>query len=79
VGQGDLPLASGRQHARAFERRGWTQHPNRGKGHIILTKPGHTATLSVPDHDEVKRATLAKLIVAAGMTIEEYCKAFRRK
>jgi len=45
---------------------------------MIMTKPGHRATLSIPNHDPVKRATLAKLIQAAGETVESYCAAFHR-
>ena len=43
-----------------------------------MTKPGNPATLSIPGHDEVKRALLAKLIAAAGLTVEQYCQAFRK-
>lgn len=79
MGQSDLPLAKGIDHVRAFARLGWIKQPKRGKGsHIIMTKPGHRATLSIPNHDPVKRGTLAKLIQAADETIESYCAAFRR-
>lgn len=40
--------------------------------HIILTKPNHMATLSVPDHKEVARGTLRSLVRAAGMTVETF-------
>lgn len=77
VGQSELPLAAAGEHVKAFCRRGWVRQPKRGKGsHIILTKPGHRATLSIPDHNPVKRGTLAKLIAAAVMTIEDYLNAF---
>lgn len=47
--------------------------PRRGNGkHFLLKKTGHRATISIPDHREVKRALLAKQIKVAGMTIEEY-------
>ncbi|HSF47148.1 MAG TPA: type II toxin-antitoxin system HicA family toxin [Burkholderiales bacterium] len=38
--------------------------------HIIMTKPGEIATLSIPDHKEVAKGTLRSLIHAAGLTIE---------
>lgn len=53
-----LPLLSGREVARAFGRDGWQLARQRGS-HMIMVKDGHTATLSVPDHREVARGTLA--------------------
>ncbi|MEZ4273721.1 MAG: type II toxin-antitoxin system HicA family toxin [Nitrospirales bacterium] len=43
--------------------------------HIIMTKPGHLATLSIPDHSEVARGTLRGLISKAGLTIEQFIEA----
>lgn len=34
-------------------------------------------TLSIPDHREVKRAVIAKLLKAAGIGEQEYVDAFR--
>ncbi len=34
-------------------------------------------TLSIPDHREVKRAVIAKLLKAAGVDEREYLDAFR--
>jgi predicted RNA binding protein YcfA (HicA-like mRNA interferase family) len=80
VGHANLPLASGDQHAKAFERCGWIRARRRGRGkHIILTKPGARATLSIPDHDEVKRAIIAKLLKAAELSEDEYVSAFARR
>jgi predicted RNA binding protein YcfA (HicA-like mRNA interferase family) len=48
----------------------------RQKGsHIILVKPGHVATLSVPDHREVARGTLRTLLRRGGIEIAEFKKA----
>lgn len=55
----------------AFERLGWTVVRRRGS-HIILTKAGNPATLSVPDHQHVARGTLRILIARAGLTVEEF-------
>jgi len=33
-------------------------------------KEGSSATLSVPDHKEVARGTLRRLILASGLTVE---------
>jgi len=66
-----LPLLSGREVVRAFERDGWETARQRGS-HIILVKAGSMATLSVPDHREVARGTLRGLIREAGLTVEEF-------
>jgi len=66
-----LPVISGREAHRAFERAGWQFDRQRGS-HMILIKPGSFATLSVPDHREIARGTLRSLIRASGMTVEEF-------
>jgi len=66
-----IPIISGAQAVKAFERHGWRVARQRGS-HIILTKPGHRATLSIPDHDEVARGTLRALIRLAELTVDEF-------
>ncbi len=66
-----LPIVSGAQAVRAFERAGWRVSRRRGS-HIILTKPGTFNTLSVPDHDELDRDTLRSLIRKADLTVDEF-------
>jgi hypothetical protein len=54
----------------------------RGKrqfNHFVMTKPGDTAALSIPNHREVKRALLQKQVRLAGMTDAEYVEWFRRR
>jgi len=67
----EVPLISGRDVVRVFEKFGWQIARQRGS-HIILVKDGARATLSVPDHKEVARGTLRALIRAAGLTAEEF-------
>ena len=69
-----VPLLKPSQVVRAFERLGWRVARQRGS-HIILTKAGSIATLSVPDHSQVARGTLRALIGRAGLTIDEFLKA----
>jgi len=76
VGQRDLPLASGTEHVTAFERAGWVVARRAKNAHVILKKPGVPFALSIPDHDQVKRALLQKQIRNAGLTEEEYCDYF---
>ena len=66
-----VPLLRPREVVRAFERLGWQVERQRGS-HIILTKSGHAATLSVPGHHQVARGTLRALIAKAGLTVEEF-------
>jgi predicted RNA binding protein YcfA (HicA-like mRNA interferase family) len=69
-----IPVLSGRQVVRAFERLGW-QVARQRASHIILVKPGEMATLSVPDHKEVARGTLRSLIRDANLTVQEFLRA----
>jgi predicted RNA binding protein YcfA (HicA-like mRNA interferase family) len=68
---GRLPVLSGAQAVRAFERAGWRQDRQRGS-HVVLIKPGHIASLSIPQHRELAPGTLRALIRAAGITVEEF-------
>ena len=78
MGLSDLPLANAERHAACFERLGWTRDTKRrGRGvHILLTKEGERATLSIPIQREVKRTIIAKLISLAGISQEKYLEEF---
>lgn len=71
-----LPVISGREAIRAFERAGWKVSRREGS-HIILTKVGTAVTLSVPDYREVRRGTLRSLIRNAAITVEEFVSLLR--
>ena len=66
---GGLPTISGREARDAFVKDGWTFARQRGS-HMILVKPNHIASLSIPDHSELAKATLRSLLRSAGMTPE---------
>ena len=72
-----IPLLRPSEVIKAFEKLGWSIARQRGS-HIILTKPGNIATLSVPNHPEVARGTLRSLISKAGITVEEFLTASGR-
>lgn len=72
-----VPVLKPREVVRAFEKLGWEVARQRGS-HIILTKAGHIATLSVPDHAEVARGTLRSLIARAGLSVEEFLGAVEK-
>ncbi len=72
-----IPLLKPKDVVRGFEKLGWEVARQRGS-HIILTKTGHIATLSVPNHPEVARGTLRSLIAKAGLSIEEFLEAMEK-
>ena len=69
-----LPNLSGKEVVRAFENLGW-EFSRQSGSHIVLTKDGEMASLSVPNHKEVSKGTLRSLIRAANLTIDEFVKA----
>ena len=69
-----LPVLSGREVVRVFNKLGW-RVVCQSASHIILVKEGEPATLSVPDHREVARGTLRSLIRTAGLTVKEFTDA----
>lgn len=66
-----LPVLSGREVVRVFQRLGW-QVARQSASHIIMIKEGEMATLSVPDHREVAKGTMRSLIRTAGLTVQEF-------
>jgi len=69
-----LPNLNGKEVVRTFENLGW-QVSRQSGSHIVLTKDGEMASLSVPNHKEVAKGTLRSLIRAANLTIDEFVKA----
>jgi predicted RNA binding protein YcfA (HicA-like mRNA interferase family) len=69
-----IPVLKPHEVVKTFEKLGWQVARQRGS-HIIMTKQGHIATLSVPDHPEVARGTLRSLIAKAGISVEEFLEA----
>lgn len=68
---GQLGNIAGKAAVKAFERAGWAVRGQVGS-HVMMTKDGIRANLSVPQHREVSVGTLRKLIRAAGLTVEEF-------
>lgn len=69
-----LPVLSGQEVIRVFEAFGWSVARQKSS-HIIMTKQGENATLSIPNHNEVARGTLRSLIRSANLTVNEFVKA----
>lgn len=66
-----IPLLRPNEVVKAFEEFGWSVARQRGS-HIIMTKEGHIATLSIPNHPQVSRGTLRSLIAKGGLTVEQF-------
>jgi predicted RNA binding protein YcfA (HicA-like mRNA interferase family) len=66
-----LPVLSGAEAVRAFERAGWSVARQRGS-HAVLTKAGEGANLSIPQHRELDTGTLRGLVRASGLTVDEF-------
>lgn len=66
-----LRLCSGVEAVRKLKRAGWTVSRQRGS-HVMMVKPDHEYTLSIPQHDELGPGLLRKLIRQAGLTVDEF-------
>jgi predicted RNA binding protein YcfA (HicA-like mRNA interferase family) len=73
----NVPILRPKQVVKIFEKLGWEVVRQRGS-HIILTKVGHVATLSVPNHAEVARGTLRTLIARAGISMDEFLETLEK-
>src|SRR5688500_8893127 len=73
-----LPTLSGREVVRAFEKFGWAV-VRQSSSHIIMTKDGEIASVSILDHREVAKGTLRRLIRAANLTVDQFTGAVCRK
>jgi predicted RNA binding protein YcfA (HicA-like mRNA interferase family) len=68
---GKLGNISGKEAAKAFGKAGWQTMGQVGS-HLVMTKPGERANLSIPQHKELSAGTLRALIRAAGLSVEEF-------
>jgi predicted RNA binding protein YcfA (HicA-like mRNA interferase family) len=66
-----LGNVSGKDAVKAFSKAGWQSMGQVGS-HLMMTKPGQRANLSIPQHKELSVGTLRALIRAAGMTVDEF-------
>ena len=67
-----LPVVSGMQARKVFEKAGWEFVRVGSSRHMILRKPIHPVALSIPDHKILDRGLLRSLIRDAGMSVEEF-------
>jgi predicted RNA binding protein YcfA (HicA-like mRNA interferase family) len=70
---GKLGNISGKNAVKAFEKAGWVPRGQAGS-HLVLTKAGIRANLTVPLHTELAPGTLRALIRVSGLTVNEFLK-----
>ncbi len=68
---GKLANISGKEAVKAFSQLGW-QSVGQVGSHLVMTKSGQRANLSVPQHKELSTGTLRSLIRAAGISVDEF-------
>ena len=67
-----LPVISGREAVKAFERDGWCVERRARSRHIIMKKEGMENTLSVPEHKTLDRGLLRALIRDAYISVDKF-------
>ncbi len=72
-----IPILHPSDVIKTFQRLGWQVVRQKGS-HMIMTRPGHIATLSIPNHPEVARGTLRSLISKAGLTVGQFLEALNK-
>jgi len=72
-----LPVVSGDEAIRAFEKAGWVVRRQVGS-HVMLDKEGEVATLSVPRQRELGPGILRRLIKDAGLTVDKFVGLLRK-
>lgn len=69
-----LPVISGKEAVKAFEKAGWKFVRTGSSRHMIMKKEGVITTLSIPDHKVLDRGLLRSLIRDAYISIDEFRK-----
>jgi len=68
---GRLNNISGKEAVKVFKKFGWYFVGQVGS-HVVMSKEGERANLSVPQHKELSIGTLRSLIRVSGLTIEDF-------
>ena len=72
-----LANISGKDAIKAFQKLGW-YIVGQVSCHVVLSKVGEKANLSVPQHKELSIGTLRSLIRCSGRTVEEFLEKFKK-
>ena len=66
-----LSNLSGHQVVKLFAKDGWCVVRQSGI-HMLLVQEGSVSTLAVPDHKEIAKGTLRRLMRASSLTVEAF-------
>ena len=67
-----LPVISGKEAIRAFEKAGWYIDRRAKSRHIIMKKSDMKTTLSIPEHKTLDRGLLRALIRDAFISVADF-------
>ncbi len=73
----ELPIVSGKEAARAFERDDWYFDRQAGS-HMIYKKAGVRLSLCIPEHAALDRGLLRRLIRDSGLTVKGFIGLLKR-
>lgn len=74
---GKLGNISGKEAVKAFQKAGW-QTVGQVGSHLVLSKQGCRANLSVPQHKELSTGTLRALIRNSELTVDEFIELLKK-
>ena len=73
-----IPQVSGRRVVKVLSKIGYEKDRQRGS-HIVLRQKAYPhRRIVVPDHKEIAKGTLRKIIKQAGLTIEEFQRLLKK-
>ena len=72
-----LPVISGKEAIRAFEKAGWYIERRARSRHIVMKKAVSRTTLSIPEHKVLDRGLLRALIRDAYLPVAEFYKLLK--
>jgi predicted RNA binding protein YcfA (HicA-like mRNA interferase family) len=72
-----LPVISGKEAIRAFEKSGGQIDRRAKSRHIIMKKSGVKTTLSIPEHKTLDRGLLRALIRDAYISVADFNKSLK--
>ena len=73
-----LPVISGKEAVKAFEKDGWKVIRRAKSRHIIMKREGMPTTLSIPDHRVLDRGLLRALIRDAYISAKRFSELLTR-
>jgi predicted RNA binding protein YcfA (HicA-like mRNA interferase family) len=69
---GKLPVVSGKDTVRAFEKIGYEIDHQKGSHIILRQNYSPYRRLTIPNHKEIAKGTLRAIIKQSGLTVDEF-------